>query len=88
MIPAFFSSARMILLECHESPATLDPFLAKWKGFPFFESNFSVLSTGKKHFARIMQELQFSFLFTPSHTAAGLGENRQLVTDEPVEFEK
>jgi hypothetical protein len=55
---------------------------------PFFESNFSVVSTGKKHFARIMQELQFSFLFTPSHTAAGLGENRQLVTDEPVEFEK
>jgi hypothetical protein len=23
MIPAFFSSARMILLECHESPALL-----------------------------------------------------------------
>ena len=24
MIPVFFSSARMILLECHESPAIVD----------------------------------------------------------------
>jgi hypothetical protein len=46
MIPAFFSSAQMILLECHESPATnpRPPKLAKY---------IQIQNTNKIHIRRI-----------------------------------
>ena len=58
----------MLFRTWYEESTHLGSIPSQVERLPFFESNFSVLSTGKKHFARIMQEsynsLFFSFLLT------------------------